>query len=99
MSFLDELKNRDAEGVKHKPVNKSGIASNDTRRTDKQIGDKFETSYVQEPRFEGGQAQTVENEEREIVDRKHSEKALEKIFKNHVTFKDYLQALYWRLTE
>lgn len=98
MSFLEKLKSRDAEGVTHEPVNNSGLPGNGSRRTDLSIGNTFESSYVQEPYFEGGQEKVVEDEERKVIDREHSEKALEKIFKKHITFKDYLKALYWRLT-
>jgi len=96
VSFLQQLKNRDAEGVKHKPVNNSGMPGNGTRRTNLSIGDTFETTYVQEPVYEGGKEEIVEDEKREITDREHSEKALEKILVNHFTFKDYLTILYQR---
>jgi len=99
MSFLEELRTRKAEGIKSKPVEGSGLPSNGTTNVDKEIGDKFETTYVMEPRFEGGQEELVKDEERKIIDRKHSEKALERIFKKQFTLKDYLEALYWRMTK
>lgn len=98
MSFLQKLKERKAERVEHEPV-EGGIPTLAGCNLDKQIGYEFETTYVQEPRYEGGQDELVKDEERVITDRKHSEKALEKIFKNHVTFKDYITSLIWRIKQ
>lgn len=96
MSFLKKLKNRDADSIEHKPT-EGGIPSNGGKHKDKSVSYRFETTYVQESRYENGKDELIENEERIITDRKHSEKALQKVFKKHVTFKDYIQALIWRI--
>lgn len=98
MTFLKKLRNMEAAETLTEATERPAATHHGASHKDKKIGYTFKKNYVQEPRYEGGNEVHVE-EEHKIINRLHDEKTVEKIFKKHVTLRDYLKAVAWRLKQ